>query len=37
VLNDYRDVGGNVNRTVKLEVKTGDAWLKVSGQGEKKI
>lgn len=37
VLIDYRDVGGNVNRTIKLEVKTGDAWIKVSGQGEKKI
>ena len=37
VLIDYRDVGGNVNRTIKLEVKTGDAWIKVSGQGVKKI
>ncbi len=37
VLIDYRDVGGNVNRTVKLEVKNGDAWIKVSGQGVKKI
>ncbi len=37
VLIDYRDVGGNVNRTVKLEVKNGDAWIKVSGQGAKKI
>jgi chemotaxis protein CheD len=37
VLIDHRDVGGNVNRTVKLELKTGDAWIKVSGQGVKKI
>jgi len=37
VLIDYKDVGGNVNRTVKLEVKTGDAWIKVSGQGVKKV
>ncbi len=37
VLIDYKDVGGNVNRTVKLEVKTGDTWIKVSGQGVKKI
>ncbi len=37
VLIDYRDVGGNFNRTIKLEVKTGDAWIKVSGQGVKKI
>ena len=37
VLIDYRDVGGIVNRTIKLEVKTGDVWIKVSGQGVKKI
>jgi chemotaxis protein CheD len=37
VLIDYRDVGGVVNRTVRLEVKTGDIWIKVSGQGIKKI
>ncbi len=37
VLIDYRDVGGNVNRTIKLELKSGDAWIKVSGQGVKKI
>lgn len=37
VLIDYRDVGGIVNRTIKLEVKTGDAWIKVSGKGVKKI
>ena len=37
VLIDYRDVGGIVNRTVKLEVTTGHAWIKVSGQGEIKI
>lgn len=37
VLIDYRDVGGVVNRTIKLEVKTGDVWIKVSGQGAKKV
>jgi len=37
VLIDYRDVGGIVNRTIKLAVKNGDAWIKVSGQGEQKI
>ncbi len=37
VLIDHRDVGGVVNRTVKLEVNTGDVWIKVSGQGVKKI
>ncbi len=37
VIIDYRDVGGIVNRTIKLEVKSGDTWIKVSGQGVKKI
>lgn len=30
----YEDVGGNVNRTVKLAVKDGSCLLKVSGKGE---
>lgn len=34
---DYRDVGGNVNRTVRLAVKSGEVSIKVSGRGEKKI
>lgn len=34
---DYEDVGKNVNRTIKLAIKNGDAWLKTSGEGEKKI
>lgn len=37
VIIDYRDVGGNVNRTVRLAVKNGEARIKVSGRGEKKI
>jgi len=37
VIIDYKDVGGNVNRTVKLNVKTGEVLLKVSGQGEKTV
>lgn len=37
VIIDYRDVGGNVNRTLRLAVKTGEAEVNVSGQGEKKI
>ena len=37
VMIDFEDVGGMVNRTLKLEVKTGEAWLKVSGTGMKKI
>lgn len=33
VMIDYEDVGGNVNRTLKLGIKDGQASLKVSGQG----
>jgi len=34
VMVDYEDVGGNVNRTIKLAVKDGACLLKVSGKGE---
>ena len=37
VIIDYKDVGGTVNRTIKLAINTGDTCLKVSGRGEKKI
>ena len=37
VMIDYEDVGGSSNRTIKLAVKNGQAWLKVSGQGEREI
>ena len=37
VMVDFEDVGGNVNRTMRLEVASGQAWLKVSGIGTKKI
>ena len=37
VMTDFEEVGGNVNRTLRLEIKTGQAWLKVSGIGVKKI
>jgi len=37
VIIDYTDVGGVVNRTIKLAVDNGDVWLKVSGKGEKMI
>ena len=33
VLIDYENVGGNSNRTVKLTVKDGSIWMKVSGKG----
>jgi chemotaxis protein CheD len=37
VIISYKDVGGVVNRTVKIVVNNGDTWIKVSGKGEKKI
>lgn len=37
VMTDFADVGGNINRTLKLEIKTGQAWLKISGMGVKEI
>ena len=37
VIIDYEDVGGNVNRTVRLDIASGDIYIKVSGQGEIKI
>ena len=37
VITDYEDVGGNVNRTLKLSVRNGEARVKVPGRGEKKI
>ena len=37
IMIDYQEVGGNANRTIKVAVKNGDAWLKTSGKGEKKI
>jgi chemotaxis protein CheD len=37
VIIDYKDVGGTVNRTIKIAINTGDIWLKVSGKGERKI
>jgi len=37
VIIDYEQVGGNVNRTVRLEIKTGDVFVKTSGSKEIKI
>ncbi len=33
VMIDYENVGGSVNRTIKLALKDGTGWLKISGQG----
>jgi chemotaxis protein CheD len=35
VVIDYTDTGGNVNRTIRLDISTGETRLKVSGQGER--
>ncbi|MBI9089524.1 MAG: chemotaxis protein CheD [Desulfobacterium sp.] len=37
VLVDHEEVGGNVNRTVRLQIKTGDIYVKTSGAKEVKI
>ena len=37
VIVDLEEVGGTVNRTIKLAIKNGEAWMKVSGAGLKKI
>jgi chemotaxis protein CheD len=37
VMTDFEDVGGCVNRTIKMEVKGGTTWLKTSGNGVRKI
>jgi chemotaxis protein CheD len=37
VMIDFEDVGGNVNRTLKLEVASGTTWLKTSGNGLRRI
>jgi chemotaxis protein CheD len=37
VLIDFEDVGGSVNRTIKLEIETGQTSLKVSGGGARVI
>jgi len=37
VMTDFEDVGGNVNRNLKLEIKSGHAWLKTGAMGEKMI
>jgi chemotaxis protein CheD len=33
VIADYQHVGGSSNRTIRLSIKDGRAWLKVSGMG----
>ena len=37
VMVNKQDIGGNVNRTVRLEIATGDIFVKTSGSKEVKI
>ncbi len=37
VMVDKQDVGGNVNRTVRLEIATGDIYVKTCGSEDMKI
>jgi len=37
VMVDFEDVGGNSNRTLKIELENGQAWMKISGREMKKI
>lgn len=37
VMIDFEDVGGNLNRTIKMEVGSGATWLKTSGDGIRRI
>ncbi|MCP4670029.1 MAG: chemotaxis protein CheD [Desulfobacula sp.] len=37
VMINKQDVGGNVNRTVRIEISTGDIFVKTSGSKEVKI
>ena len=37
VITDFQDVGGTVNRPVKLEIRTGRVRLKISGAGVRTI
>lgn len=37
VLIQAEDVGGSINRTIRLELATGKVWLKTSGEGEREL
>jgi chemotaxis protein CheD len=37
VMIDHEDIGGTVNRTIRLDIDTGDVHIKVSGRGETKV
>lgn len=37
VIIDKQEVGGNINRTVRIEIATGDIFMKTSGSKEERI
>jgi chemotaxis protein CheD len=37
VMINKQDIGGNTNRTVRIEIATGDIFVKTSGRREVKI
>lgn len=37
VIVDHEDVGGNVNRTIRIEISSGDIFMKTSGKAEEKL
>jgi len=37
VLIHAEDIGGSVNRTIRLEIGSGKVWVKTSGDGEKEL
>ncbi len=37
VLIQAEDIGGNVNRTIRLEIGSGRVWVKTSGNGEEEL
>lgn len=37
VIIDHEDVGGNVNRTIRIEIGSGEIYMKTSGQSEERI
>lgn len=37
VIVDISNTGGSSNRTIKMAIKSGEIWLNISGQGEKRI
>jgi chemotaxis protein CheD len=37
VMIHFEEVGGNVNRTVRLAIRNGEVFIKTSGRGERKV